>query len=123
MTQFQGELSKALEGLRPRRSDVPIVSTVTGDFVFGHTLDNDYWAKNIRETVLFVTAINRLIDSGIEIFLEISPHALLTGSVTQCLNYQNYKGTVLHSLHREQRAKTELSKTLRALRALGVTGK
>jgi acyl transferase domain-containing protein len=120
MTQFQGELSKALEGIRPRHSDIPIVSTVTGDYVFGHTLDNNYWAKNIRETVLFVTAINRLLDSGIEIFLEISPHALLTGSVTQCLTHRNHQGTVLHSLHRERRARTELSKSLKALRSLGV---
>ena len=120
MTKFQEELVSALEGIRPKRSKIPIASTVTGDFAFGTTFDNIYWGRNIRETVLFVSAIKRLADAGFEAFLEISPHALLTGSISQCLAYWGREGKVLHSLHREGDDLTELNQTLATLNSLGI---
>jgi long-chain acyl-CoA synthetase len=120
MTKFQEELVSELKGIRPQRTKLPIVSTVTGDFTFGPAFDKFYWGRNIRETVLFAGAIKRLADSGFEAFLEISPHALLTGSVSQCLAHWGHLGTVLHSLHREGGDLAELKQTLAVLNSLGI---
>lgn len=120
MTPFQTEMAEGVRGIFPRRARTPIVSTVLGDFALGAELDEAYWSRNIRETVLFVHAIDRLVASGFHTFLELSPHSLLTGSVSQCLVHAGVQGTVLHSLHREGGDVAEMHRAREALSALGV---
>ncbi|OYV68050.1 MAG: hypothetical protein B7Z74_08825, partial [Deltaproteobacteria bacterium 21-66-5] len=77
MEPLRAALAQALEGLAPRRESVPIYSTVTGQVSSGQALDALYWARNMREPVLFSAAVQRLLEDGHDIFLEVSPHPIL----------------------------------------------
>ena len=47
---------------------------VTNDFV----IDSNYWSKHVRESVKFMDGITTLTKNGCNIFIEISPHPVLT---------------------------------------------
>lgn len=94
-------LVEALSDIQPRSSDVPMVSTNTGHLLDGRSLNAEYWGKNLRESVLFAQGIKELIAVGHTVFLEISPHPILVGAISESLQdaeCENY--LVLHSLRR-----------------------
>ncbi|GAA4184117.1 hypothetical protein GCM10022252_12500 [Streptosporangium oxazolinicum] len=75
------ELLAALRPVTPRAGTVGFCSTVTGDWVDTSTLDAGYWFRNLRETVRFEEAVRRLADEGHGVFVEVSPHPVLTAGV------------------------------------------
>ena len=119
MEPLRADLLQALEGLQPRAETVPIYSTVTGQLSHGQEFNMLYWARNMREPVLFHTAVQHLLEDGHDIFLEISPHPILLSSIQQGLHHTGQDGTVLPSLRREEDEHTILLGSLGALYALG----
>lgn len=119
MEPLRGDLQRALAGLRPRPADVPIYSTVTGRVCDSLSFDPLYWSRNLREPVLFATAVQQLLEDGHDIFLEISPHPILLSSIQQELNHAGKEGMVLPSLRREEEAGKVLAGSLGALYTLG----
>jgi phthiocerol/phenolphthiocerol synthesis type-I polyketide synthase B len=83
MEPLAAELAMALDGLMPAPDRVPIYSTVSGRRAEGHTFDADYWARNLREPVLFSAAVGLLAGDGVTIFLELGPHPILLPAVQQ----------------------------------------
>jgi acyl transferase domain-containing protein len=83
MEPLRADLLQALEGLEPRPEYVPIYSTVTGTVSDGLAFQAAYWARNLREPVLFSAAVQRLLEDGHDIFLEISPHPILLSAMQQ----------------------------------------
>src|SRR5262249_797492 len=75
-----------------------VVSTVTGQWVGAHALDPEYWWRNVREPVRFADAVDTLIGAGHTLFLELSPHPVLAGSIAECLRHHGRQGTVLPTL-------------------------
>ncbi len=67
----------------PRVGDVPMYSTVTAAPVEGEALDGEYWYRNLRERVLFHDTVRALLDRGDRVFLEVSPHPVLTGAIQE----------------------------------------
>ena len=120
MTPLQPALEAALEGIRCSHVTAPIVSTMEGDFVSGKIFDKRYWARNMRETVRFVSAIDRLIETGFEVFLEVGPHALLGKSVLQCAENLRREATILPTLRRGEHDSSALQESLAALHSLGI---
>ncbi|MFC3320520.1 amino acid adenylation domain-containing protein [Mesorhizobium cantuariense] len=58
---------------------IPFMSTVLGDCLEADVpLDGNYWVRNLRETVQFHRAFDRLVQSGHELFIEMGPGAALT---------------------------------------------
>ncbi|MBB6414403.1 non-ribosomal peptide synthetase/type I polyketide synthase [Mesorhizobium sangaii] len=58
---------------------VPFMSTVLGDWLEADVpLDGSYWVRNLRETVQFHLAFDRLVQSGHELFIEMGPGAALS---------------------------------------------
>jgi phthiocerol/phenolphthiocerol synthesis type-I polyketide synthase C len=119
MDPLVDELAEALRGLAPHPAAVPLFSTVTGLPSDGPEHDAGYWAGNIRRTVQFAPAIGQLLDLGHDTFLEIAPHPVLSGPITQCLHAHGLKGTVLPSLRREDDDRAVLLGSLGALYAQG----
>jgi myxalamid-type polyketide synthase MxaE and MxaD len=119
MDPLRAELLQALEGLDPRPASVPIYSTVTG--MDGSELQFDalYWVRNLREPVLFSTAVQQLLEDGHDIFLEISPHPILLSSIQQEFRHANKEGAILPSLRREEDEYTVMLGSLGALYTLG----
>jgi acyl transferase domain-containing protein/acyl carrier protein len=119
MEPLRADLLQALEGLQPRAETVPIYSTVTGQLSHGQEFNVLYWARNMREPVLFHTAVQHLLEDGHDIFLEISPHPILLSSIQQGLHHADQDGTVLPSLRREEDEHSILLGSLGALYTLG----
>ncbi|XNM96390.1 SDR family NAD(P)-dependent oxidoreductase [Streptomyces sp. Inha503] len=76
-------LREELAGIRPRRSEVPFYSTVTGDMLDTEGLDADYWYRNLRETVRFEQGVRSALAEGNSAFVEASPHPVLTAAIEQ----------------------------------------
>ncbi|MFG2638568.1 type I polyketide synthase [Streptomyces sp. NPDC048362] len=75
------ELATALNGTTPQEGHVPMLSTVRLERLTPDDLTPDYWFRNLRGTVHFHQAIQRLLAEGHRTFLEISPHPTLTFSI------------------------------------------
>lgn len=108
------DLVQRLDGLTPHHERIPIFSTVTGAQANGTDFDNRYWGKNLRETVLFAKAVDALRESGHDLFLELGPHPLLSGSISESFNVP-HRATVLPSLRHRQ---DDWSVVIRSLGAL-----
>ncbi|MEU1488611.1 beta-ketoacyl synthase N-terminal-like domain-containing protein, partial [Streptomyces sp. NPDC005752] len=56
-------------------------STVTGEPVSGPEADAAYWYRNLREPVRFADVVARLVEQGVDTFIEVSPHPVVTSAV------------------------------------------
>ncbi|MFF3504441.1 type I polyketide synthase [Streptomyces sp. NPDC003247] len=84
--RIEDELARVLAGIRPRTSDVPFYSTVTGGWLDTTALDAGYWYRNLRQTVRFHSAVQSLAADGFGAFIEISAHPVLSMSVQETLD-------------------------------------
>ncbi|RPF25307.1 acyl transferase domain-containing protein [Streptomyces sp. Ag109_G2-6] len=75
--KLEAELAVLLGGLDPRRADIPMYSTLTGELLDGTELDGGYWYRNLRNTVLFEQAVAAAVADGHRLFVESSPHPVL----------------------------------------------
>ncbi|MGH2620902.1 MAG: type I polyketide synthase, partial [Anaerolineales bacterium] len=119
MDPLEDELRQSLEGLEVRPALIPIVSTVSGEMATGQDFDADYWWRNVRKPVYFADAMDRLIRDGHDLFLELSPHPVLAGTISECLAMNGQKGTVLPSLRRQEAEREQMLGSLGALHTLG----
>jgi acyl transferase domain-containing protein/acyl carrier protein len=83
MEPLATELGAALAGLAPAAGTVPFYSTVLGRRAEGRELDAGYWARNLREPVLFADAVRALTVDGVSAFVELGPHPILLPSIEQ----------------------------------------
>ncbi|MET8539460.1 acyltransferase domain-containing protein [Kitasatospora sp. NPDC004799] len=109
-------LKVELDGLRPRSTRIPMISTVTGDLVDGAELGPDYWADNLRREIRVVDALTKLRDHEVDAVVELSPHPLLLKSVSEILP----AATTLPSLRRGADEAATLLGSLGALYTAGL---
>ncbi|MDT0343449.1 type I polyketide synthase [Streptomyces litchfieldiae] len=95
-------LLELLEFLRPRAGSVPIYSTVTGEVLDGSELDAAYWYENCRRPVSLQPAVRALHDAGHRVFIEISPHPVLTTGVQETVEDAGGQAAVLGTLRRDE---------------------
>ncbi|AUS81204.1 polyketide synthase [Actinoalloteichus sp. AHMU CJ021] len=79
-------LARDLAGVVPRRGRVPVFSTVTGRVVDPTTMDGEYWYRGLRGRVVFEDAVRVAAGEGFGVFLEVSPHPVLTMAVEETLD-------------------------------------
>ncbi|MEV5388054.1 type I polyketide synthase, partial [Streptomyces sp. NPDC052721] len=80
------EFRAVAAGLTFHRPRIPIVSTVTGEIATAEQLTSpDYWARQIRETVRFAAATQRLAAEGATVLVEVGPDAVLTALARRTL--------------------------------------
>nr|WP_144383857.1 type I polyketide synthase [Streptomyces sp. SAJ15] len=80
---IEAELLEVLAPIEPVTGQVPFYSTATGGFIDTKMLDSGYWYGNLRGRVGFEPAIRALIDNGVQVFVEMSPHPVLTMAVEE----------------------------------------
>ncbi|SFQ99930.1 Acyl transferase domain-containing protein [Lentzea waywayandensis] len=80
---IEERLLEVLEPVRPRAGELPFYSTVTGRPADTSQLDAGYWYCNLRQTVEFEQATRALLADGHRVFVECSPHAVLTSAVQE----------------------------------------
>ncbi|MEH0420577.1 type I polyketide synthase [Streptomyces sp. B21-083] len=89
------ELLVALAGIEPVAGQVPLFSTLTGDWLDTTAMDAGYWYRNLRETVEFDGAVRALAEQRHQVFVEVSPHPVLTMSVQDTLEDAEAPQTVV----------------------------
>jgi acyl transferase domain-containing protein len=119
MDPLCSEFQPLLEGITPRAARVPVYSTVTGGLVDGTELNERYWARNLREPVLFSSQLIRMMADGVRTFVELSPHPVLLPSVLQTAAHTDVEVTALASLRRDHPERATLLSSLGSLYVLG----
>lgn len=104
---------------------VPFMSTVLGDWLEADLpLDGSYWVRNLRETVQFHLAFDRLVQSGHKLFIEMGPGAALSRHSRQFKSKSNQPSPIafaaLPAGHHEQGDRLRLLQTLGKLWTCGV---
>lgn len=112
MDPIRDELLASLRGLEPRKASRPLFSTVTGQRIEGPEMGAEYWWRNVRQTVRFADGVAQLLDLGCDTIIELSPHPVLTVSVTEC--YEN-RGAKVHTLPSLRRRENEWATMLGSL--------
>lgn len=83
-------------GAHPAR--LLMISTVTGQPIESDLPDARYWWRNVREEVLFGTAVRSAIDLGCSLFLEIGPKPILQSALAAVIDAQGASAHVLPTL-------------------------
>ncbi|GAA2480569.1 type I polyketide synthase [Streptomyces longisporus] len=91
---LEAVLAAELAQISPVAGRVPMVSTVTGEWITGEGLDAAYWYANLRGMVCFERATRVLLDGGFDMFVEVSPHPVLTGPVAETAEDAGVSGVV-----------------------------
>ncbi|WP_016701026.1 type I polyketide synthase, partial [Actinoalloteichus spitiensis] len=106
--------------IRPRSCDTRFYSTVTGSRVDPAELGPEYWFGNLRQPVRFQEAVEAALADGHRVFVESSPHPVLTVGLTDILDEREVTGVVTGSLRRDHDDLTPLLTAAAQLWAAGV---
>ncbi|MBB4911530.1 type I polyketide synthase [Actinophytocola algeriensis] len=98
---LRDELPERLAGITPRPVTVPFHSTVTGDWLDGTEVDAEYWYTNLRQTVGFERSVQALLEARHTLFVEVSPHAVLTVGVQQTIDDTGARAATTGTLRRD----------------------
>jgi acyl transferase domain-containing protein/NAD(P)-dependent dehydrogenase (short-subunit alcohol dehydrogenase family)/NADPH:quinone reductase-like Zn-dependent oxidoreductase/acyl carrier protein len=119
MDPLQQPLVQALAEIHSALPKLDTYSTVTGAAITERAFDGPYWARNIRQSVQFLRALEAAIGDGHRLFLEIGAHPVLSGSIRECVARNNADVDVVPTLARETDECLTLYKSLAALYAAG----
>lgn len=112
MDALHDELVAALAAVRPRRGEMPLMSTVRLAPLDGPEMDAGYWAENLRRPVMFADAVSRMFDEGVTHVVEISPHPILASAVQELAADRDTPPRVLATLRRDQGTPAHLALAL-----------
>ncbi|MDX6741096.1 type I polyketide synthase [Actinocorallia sp. A-T 12471] len=82
---IEADILAALDGVKPQPSDIPLISTVTADWLDTADMDAAYWFGNLRSEVRFADAVRALAAGGHDVFIEISPHPVTVSALQETL--------------------------------------
>ncbi|MEU5980543.1 acyltransferase domain-containing protein [Streptomyces sp. NPDC047315] len=106
------ELHHLLAGIEPTTSTVAFYSTVTAGPVDTTELDTGYWVRNLREQVRFSDTVHALLDAGHRLFVEASPHPVLTLGLEQIFDTAAIEAVAIPTLRRDAGGPTQLTHAL-----------
>ncbi|MFJ4923922.1 type I polyketide synthase, partial [Streptomyces sp. NPDC088725] len=99
---LRDELLDVLGPVRPRESEVPFFSTVTGDWLDTREMDAGYWFRNLRQRVQLADAVRDLLAAEHRAFIEVSSHPVLTMSVQDIIDASGEPAVAAGTLRRDQ---------------------
>jgi len=79
------EFEESARKLRYTPTKIPLFSSMRLETVGERRLNAAYWRQNLRNTVRFSEAVQKLYAEGYRIFLEIGPSPILVGMGSQCV--------------------------------------
>ncbi|QIS22141.1 SDR family NAD(P)-dependent oxidoreductase [Nocardia terpenica] len=95
------EVVSGLVGITPQSSVVPFFSSVEVRYADTATLGADYWHDE-RRPVQFYPSVRELLADGHRVFVEISPHPVLTGSMIDAADAIGVNAVALGTLRRDE---------------------
>ncbi len=119
--EIREEVLRAAAHVTTRDREVAFYSTVTGGPLDPSDLDAAYWYRNLREPVRLEDAVRALAADGHRVFVEASPHPVLTMAVQSTVDtVEGAADTVVQGTLR--RAEDGVRRLLLSLAALHVRG-
>ncbi|MGW0811319.1 type I polyketide synthase, partial [Nonomuraea sp. NPDC002799] len=101
-------LRTELAGITPRAARIPFYSTVTRDVIDTPALDEHYWFANLRTGVRFHETITAMLDDGHTLFIEVSPHPVLTTPIQESIEASGHSAATHGTLRRGHASATQL---------------
>ncbi|WP_131742302.1 type I polyketide synthase, partial [Actinomadura roseirufa] len=117
--QIRDELTTILTGITPQAGRVPFYSTVTAARIDTTTLGTGYWVTNLREQVRFTDTVQTLLDDGHRVFIEASPHPVLTSGVEETAEAADIAVSAVPTLRRDNGGPVQLAHALALAFATG----
>ncbi|MFJ2444560.1 SDR family NAD(P)-dependent oxidoreductase, partial [Streptomyces sp. NPDC087658] len=118
--EIREELLDVLGGLTPVAAPVPFYSTVTADRFDTVGLDAAYWYGNLRSTVRLDETVTGLVAAGHHVFVEISPHPVLTAPLAETAERAGAEPLVAGTLRRGEGGLPRMFASLAELAVSGV---
>ena len=107
--------------MSPRPAQIPFYSAVTGTLTDTTTLDAAYWYDNLRQPVQFHQVITTALTAGHRLFLEASPHPVLTPAITDTIDTAQATATAAGTLRRNQPGPAQFTTAIATVHAHGAT--
>ncbi|MFE5584579.1 SDR family NAD(P)-dependent oxidoreductase [Kitasatospora sp. NPDC056531] len=114
------DLAAELAELTPSRPTVPFYTTVLDDPRDTPVFDAAYWCANLRRPVRFSAAVAAAAADRHQVYLEISPHAVVTRPLAQSLTGLLHEPVILPTLRKGEDDHTTFRTQLAALHCAGV---
>lgn len=102
MDSLMQPLQNELKGMKAQENVIPFYSTVMNKEMDGTELTEEYWVKNLRGMVRFSDVIGSLLETDHAIFIEMSPHPVLTTAVNDCAESAGVDVATIASIFREK---------------------
>ncbi|MDW8809628.1 SDR family NAD(P)-dependent oxidoreductase, partial [Streptomyces scabiei] len=118
--RLHDELLSLLGEVTPTASRIPFHSTVTAGRLDTTGLDAEYWYRNLRSTVRLEAAVRSLVEAGHHVFVEISPHPVLTAPLAQTVETTDKEPLVVGTLRRGEGGLARMYASLAELAVGGV---
>ena len=99
MQPLKKALIESLAGLRPSAGLIPFLSTVADEIVPGPAAGPAYWWRNVREVVRFEECVERALNMGRRVFLEIGPRPTLKTHLSDIAEQLDVRALVDCVLH------------------------
>ena len=110
------ELTEVAASMRMMPPRIPVMSNVTGEFHEG-VIDPEYWSNHVRQAVLFHAGMDKIVEEGASLLVEIGPHPALIPAVA--LSFDPNQAQTIPTL---RRGSSDFSNMLNALGMLYVKG-
>ncbi|MCO5230004.1 MAG: type I polyketide synthase [Chitinophagales bacterium] len=102
MDEILEPLAIALKGIQPKNSDILFYSTALKEKIKGEQLTADYWVKNLRNPVQFGAVIREIVQQDKAIFIELTPHPVLSNAIEENIQKAKKSGAAIPTLFREK---------------------
>jgi len=112
MDPVKGNIIDSLQGLKLKKAKRNFYSTVAGKVLKTKSLGADYWWRNIRQPVMFASAMDSLLVDGYQVFLEVGPHPVLRTYVNECAREYETPIQAIPALKRKRESKIALLNSL-----------
>ena len=112
------ELRRVASSISYRPAQRRLASNVTGALAGAEVASAEYWVRHVMAPVRFADGVATLRDAGIDTFVEIGPHTVLTAMGQACVPDEDV--TWVASLRRNRPDREQLFGALGALFTVGV---
>ncbi|MGW4378180.1 type I polyketide synthase, partial [Streptomyces albidoflavus] len=120
--QIRTELADLLTGIAPLAGETPVYSSLTGRLLDADTvMDGTYWYDNLRATVEFEQATRAALADGHTVFVEVSPHPVLSLGLQGTIEDTDTEATTLGTLRRDEGSLARVLTSLAEAHCHGVT--
>ncbi|MFD8122877.1 type I polyketide synthase [Streptomyces albidoflavus] len=120
--QIRTQLADLLTGITPAPGTTALYSSLTGRLLDADTLmDGTYWYDNLRATVEFEQATRAALADGHTVFIEVSPHPVLSLGLQGTIEDAAVEATALGTLRRNEGGLARVLASLAEAHCHGVT--